>query len=109
MGARNHVIRVIYAAEWVLSGNDLHKREHAMPVIIHRPQTSAPELRPRPRRRRLDDAVRALAPVIAEIRKAGHHGIVEIAMCLNDKGLFAPIRKLHAAKSRELMKQAGLI
>jgi len=70
-----------------------------MPVIIRRPsppppttprhQTQTPH-NPNPQRRRLDDIVKALAPIIVEIRKAGHHGITEIAMCLNDKGLLAP-------------------
>jgi hypothetical protein len=42
------------------------------------------------RHRQLDDAAHALASIIVEIRKAGHEGIAEIAMCLNAKGLVAP-------------------
>lgn len=42
------------------------------------------------RHRQLDDAANALASIIADIRMGGHHGIAEIAMCLNGKGLIAP-------------------
>jgi hypothetical protein len=45
---------------------------------------------PHPRSRRRDDVIRDLAPIIAEIRKAGHHGNAEIAKRLNEKGLRAP-------------------
>jgi hypothetical protein len=59
-----------------------------MPVIIHRAPTPPP--RANPRRQRFDDAVRELAPIIAEIRKAGYQGIGDILVCLEDKGLPAP-------------------
>jgi hypothetical protein len=70
-----------------------------MPIIIQRrsnpppaphEQKSKAPLNANPKPRRFDDAVKALAPVIAEIRKAGRHGIAEIATCLNDRGLLAP-------------------
>jgi hypothetical protein len=70
-----------------------------VPVIIRRPATpppAPPEQNPKTppdlnlKPRRLDDAVKALAPVVAEIRQAGRHGIAEIATCLNDRGLLAP-------------------
>jgi len=70
-----------------------------MPVIIQRrpiPPSTPHEQKPKgppnakPKPRRLDDAVKALAPVIAEIRQAGRQGIAEIAKCLNDRGLLAP-------------------
>jgi len=64
-----------------------------MPVVIHRPPLP-PQLQTPPNHNskhwQLDDAAHALAPIIVEIRKAGHHGIAEIAMCLNAKGLVAP-------------------
>jgi hypothetical protein len=43
-----------------------------------------------PRSRRRDEIIRDLAPIFAEIRKAGHHGNAEIAKRLNEKGLRAP-------------------
>ncbi len=52
--------------------------------------TSPPAPPAKPRSQRFDDAVRKLAPVIAEIRKAGYHSIWEIAVCLEIKGLHAP-------------------
>ena len=70
-----------------------------MPTVVKRPsRVPSPTLpsptqtstTPRPRRRRSDEAARALAPAIAEIRKAGHHGVAEIAKCLNERGLRAP-------------------
>jgi hypothetical protein len=62
-----------------------------MPIIIARPRTpSPPPIPPRLRNRRFDDAVTALAPVIAEIREAGYHSIGDIAVCLEKKGLIAP-------------------
>src|SRR5690349_13573976 len=64
-----------------------------MPIIIKRPPRMPPSTptatTPRLRRRRSDEAARALAPVIAEIRKAGHHGVAEIAKCLNERGFRA--------------------
>lgn len=69
-----------------------------MPIVVkRRPRVPSPTLpsptptstTPRPKRRRSDEAARALAPVIAEIRKAGHHGVAEIAKCLNERGLRA--------------------
>jgi hypothetical protein len=47
------------------------------------------KLRPT-RRLRREDAARALAPVIKEIREAGHDSNAEIAKCLNERGLRAP-------------------
>jgi hypothetical protein len=62
-----------------------------MPIVIKRPPRMPPPTptKPRPSRRRSDEAARALAPVIAEIRKAGHRGVAEIAKCLNERGLRA--------------------
>jgi hypothetical protein len=69
-----------------------------MPIVIKRPpRLPSPTLpspmsmstTPRSRHRRSDGAARALAPIIAEIRKAGHHGVAEIAKCLNERGLRA--------------------
>jgi hypothetical protein len=62
-----------------------------MPIVIKRPprMASPTPTTPRPSRRRSDEAARTLAPVIAEIRKAGHHGVAEIAKCLNERGLRA--------------------
>ena len=42
------------------------------------------------RRQRREDAARALAPIVKEIREAGHHSNAEIAKCLNERGLRAP-------------------
>lgn len=42
------------------------------------------------RAQQFDDVVRALAPAIAEIRKAGYHHIWQIAAALDEKGLRAP-------------------
>jgi hypothetical protein len=63
-----------------------------MPIVIKRPprMASPTPTTPRPSRRRSDEAARTLAPVIAEIRKAGHYGVAEIAKCLNERGLRAP-------------------
>jgi hypothetical protein len=47
------------------------------------------KLRPT-RRQRREDAARALAPIIKEIREAGHHSNAEIAKCLDERGLRAP-------------------
>jgi hypothetical protein len=64
-----------------------------MPIVIKRrpkmPPPTPTSTTTRPRRRRSDEAARALAPVIAEIQKAGHHGVAEIAKCLNERGLRA--------------------
>jgi hypothetical protein len=62
-----------------------------MPIVIKRPprMASPTPTTPRPSRRRSDEAARTLAPVIAEIRKAGHHGVAEIAKCLNERGFRA--------------------
>jgi hypothetical protein len=64
-----------------------------MPIVIKRrprmPPPTPTSTTPRTRLRRSDEAARALAPVIAEIRKAGHHGVAEIAKCLNERGLRA--------------------
>jgi hypothetical protein len=62
-----------------------------MPIVIKRPPRMPPPTptKPRPSRRRSDEAARTLAPVIAEIRKGGHHGVAEIAKCLNERGLRA--------------------
>jgi hypothetical protein len=77
-----------------------------VPIILRRPQ--APSITPlsnraiaatpvparsaprHTRRQRREDAARTLAPVIAEIRRAGHHGNAEIAKHLNERGLRAP-------------------
>jgi len=63
-------------------------------IIFHRPSKPRPQARtlpnPTPQGRRLDDTVKALAPFITKIRNAGHHGVAEIAMCLNDRGMLAP-------------------
>ena len=62
-----------------------------MPIVIKRrlkmPPPTPTSTTPPTRLRRSDEAARALAPVIAEIRKAGHHGVAEIAKCLNERGL----------------------
>jgi hypothetical protein len=42
------------------------------------------------RRGHLPEAARILAPVVAQIREAGHHSIWEIAYCLTAKGWLAP-------------------
>lgn len=62
-----------------------------MPIVIQRPprMASPTPTTPRPSGRRSDEAARTLAPVIAEIRKGGHHGVAEIAKCLNERGLRA--------------------
>jgi hypothetical protein len=64
-----------------------------VPIAIKRlprvPSPTPTPTTPQPRLRRSDDAARALAPVIAEIRDAGHHGVAEIAKCLNERGLRA--------------------
>jgi len=56
-----------------------------MPVIIHRTPTPPPARPAKPRSQQFNDAVRELAPIIAEIRKAGHHSIGDIAVCLEKK------------------------
>jgi hypothetical protein len=65
-----------------------------MPIVIKRrpkmPPPTPTSTTPRTRLRRSDKAARALAPIVAEIRKAGHHGVAEIAKCLNERGLRAP-------------------
>jgi hypothetical protein len=62
-----------------------------MPIIIARPRTPPPTpIPPRLPNRRRDAAIKALAPDIAEIRQAGHHGNAEIAKSLNERGLRAP-------------------
>jgi hypothetical protein len=65
-----------------------------MPIVIKRrpkmPPPTPTSTTPRTRLRRSDEAARALAPVVAEIRKAGYHGVAEIAKCLNERGLRAP-------------------
>ena len=64
-----------------------------MPIVIKRrpkmPPPTPTSTTPRTRLRRSDEAARALAPVVAEIRKAGYHGVAEIAKCLNERGLRA--------------------
>lgn len=61
------------------------KEEARMPVIIHRTPTPPPARPAKPRSQQFNDAVRELAPIIAEIRKAGHHSIGDIAVCLEKK------------------------
>lgn len=69
-----------------------------MPIIVRRRQNPSALSPCAPltattttsRRRRSEEAARRLAPVITEIRKAGHHGNAEIAKCLNNQGLLAP-------------------
>lgn len=61
-----------------------------MPVIISRRPRALPAAPPRLRRGRLAEAARALAPIIAEIREAGHNSIARIAVALHNKGLLAP-------------------
>jgi hypothetical protein len=72
--------------------NYLHEKRLGMPIIKRPPPTppsATPTSATSPRHRRSDEAARALAPVIAEIQKAGHHGVAEIAKCLNERGLRA--------------------
>jgi hypothetical protein len=66
-----------------------------MPIVVKRPaRVAPPPAPPSPaaslRRRRSECVARQLAPIIAEIRDAGHHGIAEIAKCLNERGVRAP-------------------
>jgi hypothetical protein len=66
-----------------------------MPIIVKRPPgVGPPPAAPSPpgslRRGRSECVARQLAPIIAEIRDAGHHGIAEIAKCLNERGVRAP-------------------
>ncbi len=69
-----------------------------MPIIVRRRQNPSTLSFRAPltatattsRRRRSEETARRLAPVITEIRKAGHHGNAEIAKCLNNQGLLAP-------------------
>ncbi len=105
---REHCI--FWKSKWVLG----QKRKSGMSIIVKRrpaaisptpasgTQTTATPIStatslaaslstsPHPRSRRRDDVIRDLAPIFAEIRKAGHHGNAEIAKCLNEKGLRAP-------------------
>jgi hypothetical protein len=60
---------------------------------------------PHPRSRRRDDVIRDLAPIIAEIRKAGHHGNAEIANHLNEMGLRAPSGGPFSAETTRRIQQ----
>jgi len=60
------------------------------PTPSQPPSRSPPATPAGSRRQRFDDAVRKLAPVIAEIRKGGHTSIADIAVALNLGGLSAP-------------------
>jgi hypothetical protein len=85
-----------------------------MPIVIKRPPRMPPPTptKPRPSRRRSDEAARALAPIIAEIRKAGHQGVAEIAKCLNERGLRAsgggPISYETTRKRLKAIERLGL-
>jgi hypothetical protein len=87
-----------------------------MPIVIKRPPRTPPptpaSTTPRPRLRRSDEAAKVLAPVIAEIRKAGHHGVAEIAKCLNERGLRAtdgrPYSYETTRKRLKAIKRLGL-
>ena len=85
-----------------------------MPIVIKRPPRMPPPTptKPRPSRRRSDEAARTLAPVIAEIRKVGHHGVAEIAKCLNERGLRAssggPYSYETTRKTLKAMERLGL-
>jgi hypothetical protein len=64
-----------------------------MPVIIHR-RTPPPPKPPGPRRRYFDQAVRKLAPMVAEVREAGHKSVEEIMHALNARRIAAPNGKV---------------
>lgn len=64
-----------------------------MPVIIHR-RTPPPPKPPGPRRRHFDQAVRKLAPMVAEVREAGHKSVEEIMHALNARRIAAPNGKV---------------
>jgi hypothetical protein len=59
-------------------------------------------------RRRLDETAKALAPIVAEIRKEGYHGIADIAMRLEDKGngVLSPNGEFFARETtRQILKR----
>ena len=67
-----------------------------MPIVVKRPAAVVPAPPPpavppsiTPRPGRLEGVARDLAPIIAEIRDAGHHGVAEIAKSLNERGVRA--------------------
>jgi len=57
-----------------------------MPVIINGVRVVR-SLEPVPGRPRFNAALKELAPLISQIRAQGHHGISEIADCLNAQGV----------------------
>ncbi len=61
---------------------------------------------PRPRFRRLAEAAKVLAPIIAQVRKAGFHSIEDIGMVLDDMDLRAPSgRHFSYETTRQLLKE----
>jgi hypothetical protein len=65
-----------------------------MPVTIHPALLAPSRKQPGPRRRHFDQAVRKLAPAIAEIRNEGSRGVKEIMDALNARGVAAPNGKV---------------
>lgn len=79
-----------------------------MPIVVRRKLADSPAAVsaaqpkftvPGRQRRRTDDFVREVAPIIAEIRRAGHHNSAEIAKCLNERGFRAPSGGLYSRET----------
>jgi hypothetical protein len=89
----------------ILIGTDRFQFQSSIQEEARMPTVHSPTPH-RPKFRRLAEAARVLAPIIAQIRDAGYERIDDIAMILGDLGLLAPSGMCFTYETtRQLLKE----